>query len=75
MFKESECLFRSKTLLGTNTKKIAKGPKEKFCQTSLWTDVVWSRILIKWSTPQPWMDTVQTLQIQDRKMERKSIQG
>ena len=35
MFKESECLFRSKTLLGINTKKIAKGPKEKFCQTSI----------------------------------------
>ena len=26
------------------------------------------------STPQPWMDTVQTRQIQDCKMERKSLQ-
>ena len=38
-------------------------------------ELVHSRKVIKWSTPTTRMDTVQTRQVQDSKMERKSLQG
>ena len=38
-------------------------------------ELVRSRKAIKWSTPTTRMDTVQPRQVQDRKMERKSLQG
>ena len=74
MFATPEKLVTRHLLDVKSTHRIAvtDSPRVKL---ELCVSLVHSRTVIKLSTPTTRMDTVQTRQVQDSKMERKSLQG